>query len=101
MPNNKIKPVDYKSAGVNIEAGEKAVKAIKDRVRSTFNANVLSELGSFGGLYRLDKAAWENPILVSSTDGVGTKLLVAIRAKVYDTVGQDLEIGRASCRERV
>ncbi len=90
MPNNKIKPVDYKSAGVNIEAGEKAVKAIKDRVRSTFNANVLSELGSFGGLYRLDKAAWENPILVSSTDGVGTKLLVAIRAKVYDTVGQDL-----------
>ena len=90
MPNKKIKPVDYKSAGVNIEAGEKAVKAIKDRVRSTFNANVLSELGSFGGLYRLDKAAWENPILVSSTDGVGTKLLVAIRAKVYDTVGQDL-----------
>lgn len=82
--------MDYKSAGVDIEAGENAVKAIKDRVRSTFNANVLSELGSFGGLYRLDKTAWENPILVSSTDGVGTKLLVAIQAKVYDTVGQDL-----------
>jgi phosphoribosylformylglycinamidine cyclo-ligase len=85
-----LKPVDYKSSGVDIEAGENAVKAIKDKVRTTFNANVLSELGSFGGLYRLDKTAWENPILVSSTDGVGTKLLVAIRAKVYDTVGQDL-----------
>lgn len=58
-----MKPVDYKSSGVDIEAGENAVKAIKDRVRSTFNANVLSELGSFGGLYRLDKTAWENPIL--------------------------------------
>ncbi len=90
MVNKYIEPVDYKSSGVDIEAGEKAVKAIKDRVRSTFNANVLSELGSFGGLYRLDKTAWENPILVSSTDGVGTKLLVAIRAKIYDTVGQDL-----------
>ena len=90
MPNDKMKPVDYKSSGVDIEAGENAVKAIKDKVRSTFNANVLSELGSFGGLYRVDKTAWENPILVSSTDGVGTKLLVAIRAQVYDTVGQDL-----------
>ncbi|MDD3104145.1 MAG: phosphoribosylformylglycinamidine cyclo-ligase, partial [Candidatus Cloacimonetes bacterium] len=90
MPDNYIEPVDYKSSGVDIEAGENAVKAIKDKVRSTFNANVLSELGSFGGLYRLDKAAWENPILVSSTDGVGTKLLIAIQAEVYDTVGQDL-----------
>ena len=90
MPDNYIEPVDYKSSGVDIEAGNMAVKAIKDRVRSTFNANVLSELGSFGGLYRLDKTAWDSPILVSSTDGVGTKLLVAIKAQVYNTVGQDL-----------
>jgi phosphoribosylformylglycinamidine cyclo-ligase len=90
MPDEHIESVDYLQAGVDIKAGEQAVKAIKDRVRSTFNANVLSELGSFGGLYRVDKVAWDNPILVSSTDGVGTKLLVAIKAGVYDTVGQDL-----------
>lgn len=82
--------MDYKQAGVDIAAGEQAVKAIKERVRSTYNANVLSELGSFGGLYRIDKTAWTKPVLVSSTDGVGTKLLIAIKAGVYDTVGQDL-----------
>ncbi len=90
MPNDNIKPMDYKQAGVDIKAGEEAVNSIKDRVRSTFNPNVLSELGSFGGLYRIDKEAWDRPILVASTDGVGTKLMVAIQAGVYDTVGQDL-----------
>lgn len=86
----KEKPIDYKEAGVDIEAGEEAVRKIKDKVRGTYGKNVLSELGSFGGLFRLDKQAWDRPILVSSTDGVGTKLLVAIMAGVYDTVGQDL-----------
>lgn len=90
MPDEQIKTMDYKQAGVDIAAGEQAVKAIKERVRSTYNANVLSELGSFGGLYRIDKTAWTKPVLVSSTDGVGTKLLIAIKAGVYDTVGQDL-----------
>ncbi len=90
MSNNHIKPVDYKQAGVDIRAGEEAVIAIKDRVRSTFNSNVLSELGSFGGLYRIDKEAWEDPILVASTDGVGTKLLLAVKSGIYNTVGQDL-----------
>jgi len=90
MSNDKINTVDYKAAGVDIKAGEDAVKAIKDKVRSTFNDNVLSELGSFGGLYRVDKEAWDRPILVASTDGVGTKLMVAIEAGIYNTVGQDL-----------
>ena len=89
MPDDNLKPIDYKEAGVDIEAGENAVRRIKDKVRSTFNANVLSELGSFGGLYRIDDS-WNKPVLVSSTDGVGTKLLVAIQAGVYHTVGQDL-----------
>ncbi|MFA7544063.1 MAG: phosphoribosylformylglycinamidine cyclo-ligase, partial [Candidatus Cloacimonadaceae bacterium] len=87
MPQDSI---DYKQAGVDIAAGERAVDAIKAKVRSTYGKNVLSELGSFGGLYRVDLEEFRRPILVSSTDGVGTKLLVAIRAGVYDTVGQDL-----------
>ncbi|MDD4234082.1 MAG: phosphoribosylformylglycinamidine cyclo-ligase, partial [Candidatus Cloacimonetes bacterium] len=60
MPDDHIESMDYKQAGVDIEAGERAVKKIKDKVRTTFNANVLSELGSFGGLYRID-SAWNNP----------------------------------------
>lgn len=82
--------IDYKRAGVDIAAGERAVRSIKSMVRRSFNCNVLSDLGSFGGLYQLDPASYEQPILVSSTDGVGTKLRVAIMAGVYDTVGQDL-----------
>lgn len=82
--------VDYKSSGVDIAAGEAAVRAIKNKVRATYNSNVLSDLGSFGGLYRIDKEAWQKPVLVSSTDGVGTKLRVAIMAKEYGTIGQDL-----------
>lgn len=82
--------MDYKGAGVDIAAGEAAVKAIKNKVRSTYNKNVLSELGSFGGLYQIEKEKWDKPVLVSSTDGVGTKLRVAIMAKEYGTIGQDL-----------
>lgn len=90
MPHGPIDSIDYKQAGVDIAAGEAAVKAIKAKVRSTYSKNVLSELGSFGGLFRLDKDAWKTPVLVSSTDGVGTKILVAIAAAKYDSVGQDL-----------
>jgi len=90
MPHDPIDSIDYKQAGVDIAAGEKAVKAIKAKVRTTYSNNVLSELGSFGGLFRLDKAAWEHPVLVASTDGVGTKILVAIAAHRFDSVGQDL-----------
>lgn len=87
MPQDSV---DYKQAGVDIAAGERAVNAIKAKVRSTYSKSVLSELGSFGGLYRVDLKEYRHPILVSSTDGVGTKLMVAIMAGVYDTVGQDL-----------
>jgi phosphoribosylformylglycinamidine cyclo-ligase len=82
--------LDYKNSGVDIAAGEAAVKAIKHKVRETYNENVLSDLGSFGGLYRLNKDHWEKPVLVSSTDGVGTKLRIAIMAKTYGSIGQDL-----------
>jgi phosphoribosylformylglycinamidine cyclo-ligase len=81
---------DYRQAGVDIEAGEEAVRRIKPLVRRTFGTNVLSSLGSFGGLFALDTNRWKHPVLVSSTDGVGTKLLVARMCERYDTVGRDL-----------
>jgi len=82
--------MDYKKSGVDIEAGENAVNRIKSLVRKTYNNNVLTELGSFGGLYQVDLSKWKEPVMVASTDGVGTKLIVAAMAGVYDTVGQCL-----------
>lgn len=82
--------VTYKKAGVNIEEGEKAVRDIKEKVRSTHNHNVLTDLGSFGGMYLLEKDKYEQPVLVSSTDGVGTKLKIAFLMDKHDTVGEDL-----------
>jgi len=82
--------MDYKESGVDIKAGEKAVDSIKNIVRKTYNNNVLTELGSFGGLYNLDLSKWKSPVMVASTDGVGTKILVAQKAKKYDTIGRDL-----------
>ncbi len=82
--------VTYKKAGVNIEEGEKAVRDIKEKVRSTHNNNVLTDLGSFGGMYLLEKDKYEQPVLVSSTDGVGTKLKIAFLMDKHDTVGEDL-----------
>ncbi|MDQ6715939.1 MAG: phosphoribosylformylglycinamidine cyclo-ligase, partial [Actinomycetota bacterium] len=67
----------YADAGVDITAGEQAVERIKDRVRSTFRPEVLGDLGGFGGLFAFDTGRWRHPVLVSSTDGVGTKALVA------------------------
>ena len=88
--DNLKNELDYCKAGVDIKAGEKTVLAIKQKVSKTYNRNVLSELGSFGGLYKIDINLWHQPILVSSTDGVGTKLLIAILADQYGTIGQDL-----------
>lgn len=82
--------MDYKSAGVDIKAGEDSVNRIKPLVKETFNKNVLSQIGGFGGLYQVDLTAWKEPVLVSSADGVGTKLIIANMAGVYNTVGQDL-----------
>ncbi len=82
--------VTYKTAGVDIEAGEETVKRIKPLVKSTFNENVLSEIGLFGGFYDARFPEYEHPVLVASTDGVGTKLKVAFMSNVHDTVGQCL-----------
>ncbi len=82
--------IDYKSAGVNIEAGEALVDRIKPFVKRTRTPQVLSELGLFGGFYDASFPEFEHPVLVSSTDGVGTKLKVAVMADKHDTVGQCL-----------
>src|SRR5689334_6107743 len=83
--------VTYKSAGVDIHAGEETVERIKPIVRSTFNKNVLADIGGFGGLYDVTfLKEYDQPVLVSSVDGVGTKLKVAFRAGRYEGVGRDL-----------
>jgi phosphoribosylformylglycinamidine cyclo-ligase len=81
--------MDYKQSGVDIEAGSDAVRRIKSLARSTFTPAVLSEIGSFGGLFRLDPA-YKEPVLVSSADGVGTKLKVAFLANAHRSIGVDL-----------
>ena len=80
----------YKSAGVDIEAGDQMVKKIKKFAKSTFNKSVLSDIGLFGAFYELNIAKYKNPVLVSSVDGVGTKLKIAFLADKHDTIGQDL-----------
>lgn len=80
----------YKSAGVDIAAGDETVKKIKKHAKSTFNQNVLSNIGLFGAFYKLDLKKYKNPVLVSSVDGVGTKLKIAIQMNTHDTIGQDL-----------
>ena len=80
----------YKSSGVDIVAGDETVKRIKSFARSTFNKNVISEIGLFGAFYELDLSGYKNPVLVSSVDGVGTKLKLAFALNKHDTVGQDL-----------
>jgi len=80
----------YAAAGVDIAAGEEAVRRIGPAVRSTFTESVLADVGGFGAPFALDPGRWERPVLVSSTDGVGTKLLVAEAAGRYDTIGIDL-----------
>lgn len=80
----------YKNAGVDIEAGEELVNKIKPFVRSTFNSRVLTDIGLFGGFYDAKFDDYIHPILVSSTDGVGTKLKIAFLANKHNTVGQCL-----------
>jgi len=84
------KPLTYKDAGVDVDAGNLAVKRMKGFVKSTFNKHVLTDIGNFGGLFSFDKDKFDKPVLVSSADGVGTKLKVAFRTGKHDTVGQDL-----------
>ncbi len=80
----------YKASGVDIQAGDETVNRIKPLVKSTFNDKVLSEIGLFGGFYSAEFPEYEKPVLVASTDGVGTKLKVAFAANRHNTVGQCL-----------
>lgn len=80
----------YRDAGVDIDAQDEALRRIKAAVRGTRTRGVLSDLGSFGGLFEPDLAGFERPVLVSSADGVGTKLKAAFLAGIHDTVGRDL-----------
>ena len=80
----------YKESGVDIAAGEEAVKKIKNDVKKTFNKNVLLDIGGFGGAFNFPVNEYKKPILVSSVDGVGTKLKIAFLSNVHDTIGQCL-----------
>jgi len=79
----------YKKAGVDVEAGYESVKLIKKHVEKTFNSSVLTGLGGFGGLYLPDLTNYKQPVLVSGTDGVGTKLKIAFELDKHDTIGID------------
>ena len=80
----------YREAGVDIDAGDEFVDRIRPLVRSTFRPEVLTDLGGFGGLFRIHAKQYEDPVLVSGTDGVGTKLKIAFLMNKHDTVGIDL-----------
>jgi phosphoribosylformylglycinamidine cyclo-ligase len=80
----------YREAGVDIDAQDEALKRVKQKVRATFTEGVLSDLGSFGGLFRMPRRGLADPVLVASADGVGTKLKIAFASGRHGTVGQDL-----------
>jgi len=82
--------MDYRQSGVDIDAGHEVVRRIRDLAKGTFTPAVLSEIGSFGGLFGLDASRYRSPVLVSSADGVGTKLRVAFMTGRHDTIGVDL-----------
>ena len=84
-----MEKISYKSAGVDIDAGNNFVEAIKNDVKSTFDKNVIGGIGSFAGAYALP-LGYKNPVLLSATDGVGTKLKIAIDSGILDSVGIDL-----------
>ena len=84
------KPITYREAGVDIDAAAQALAGAKADITATHGENCLSDVGTFGGLYRVPVEEYREPVLVSSTDGVGTKIKVALMAGRYDTVGQDI-----------
>lgn len=91
MPQeSKKKPVTYADAGVDISEGDRTKGRIKFLAQKTFTRNVLGGIGGFGALYKLETGKWKNPVLVSSADGVGTKLKVAFEMGLHHTVGADL-----------
>src|SRR5918996_6438577 len=80
----------YKQSGVDIGAGAEFVRRITPLVRSTYRPEVLTDLGGFGGLFRFEASHYHDPVLVSGTDGVGTKLKIAFAMDRHDTIGIDL-----------
>jgi phosphoribosylformylglycinamidine cyclo-ligase len=80
----------YAEAGVSIEAGDRAVELLKSKVKKTTRPEVIGDLGGFSGLFRLNTGKYKSPILASSTDGVGTKLVIAQQLDIHDTIGIDL-----------
>jgi phosphoribosylformylglycinamidine cyclo-ligase len=86
----KTKSLTYKKAGVDIDEGDRFVDLISPLVRKTFRPEVMTDIGSFGALFKVDTKKYRNPVLVSGTDGVGTKLKIAFMADKHDTVGIDL-----------
>src|SRR5438105_12539642 len=88
--NSRNSPITYKSAGVDIDAGDALVERIAPAARATARRGADASLGGFGGLFDLKAAGFRDPILVASTDGVGTKLKLAIAARRFDTIGIDL-----------
>src|SRR3954471_9237635 len=87
---SKPSPVTYADAGVNIDRANRTKQRIKYLAHKTFNKSVLSEIGGFGGLFQVDKKKFKDPVLVSSVDGVGTKLKVAFEMNLHHTIGGDL-----------
>jgi phosphoribosylformylglycinamidine cyclo-ligase len=90
VAQNSSKAITYADAGVNIDQAARAKQRIKYLAHKTFNKNVLSEIGGFGALFSIDKTKYSDPVLVSSVDGVGTKLKLAFQMNVHHTIGADL-----------
>ncbi len=86
---DKKNPATYRDSGVDIDAGERAVSLIKNMARSTFSPQVVSDLGGFSGLFAIKDLIGPDPVLVSGTDGVGTKLKLAFMTDIHNTVGID------------
>lgn len=84
------KPATYAEAGVNLGAASRAIEVIRQKVKSTYRPEVVGGIGGFGGVFALDRGRWADPLMVSATDGVGTKLVIAQRMGIHDTVGVDL-----------
>jgi phosphoribosylformylglycinamidine cyclo-ligase len=89
IDKNLASPLTYRDAGVDIDAGNRAVQLMKHHVKATYRPEVLGDIGGFGGLFALDTGKYSQPVLVSGTDGVGTKLRLAFMMDRHDTIGQD------------
>ena len=90
MGQSKATGLSYRDAGVDIEAGNELVSRIGSHAKSTLRNGVMAGLGGFGALFDLKQTSYTDPVLVSGTDGVGTKLILAIESGQHDTVGIDL-----------